>query len=120
MKETNSASCCYDRDFSCVWEKIEKLKNDFENKGDMTEELLRELSDKITEIYDQEFAEEFTEIFKVLVTRVKNASKGYWDLVKKLAMIEEERDELRRELDIERKKLGILEEIHWEHVREQQ
>ena len=36
-----------------------------------TEEILRKLSDKIAEIYDPEFAEEFTEIFEVLVTRTE-------------------------------------------------
>ena len=62
-----------------------------------TEELLRKLSDKIAEIYDREFArEEFTGIFVVLVSRLKNTSKRYWSLVKKLAACEKERDELRR------------------------
>ena len=42
-----------------------------------TEELLRKLSDKIADIYDLEFAEEFTEIFKALVTRIKDTSKRY-------------------------------------------
>ena len=83
-----------------------------------TEELLRKLLDKIADIYDLEFAEEFTEIFKALVTRIKDTSKRYWDLVKKLAVIEKERDELRRKLDMERKKVDILESIHDEHVKE--
>ena len=47
-----------------------------------TEELLRKLSDKIAMIYDPEFAEEFTEIFEVLMTRIKNTSKRYWGFVK--------------------------------------
>ena len=50
-----------------------------------TEEILKKLSDKIAEIYDPEFAEEFTEIFEVLVTHIKNTSKGYWTSVRKLA-----------------------------------
>ena len=76
-----------------------------------TEELLRKLSDKIAEIYDLELAEELIEIFKVLVLRIKNTSKRYWSLVRKLAACEKERD-------MEREKVRILEEIHWEHVRE--
>ena len=61
-----------------------------------TEELLRKLSDKIAEIYDLEFAEEFTEVFEDLVSRMKDKSKRHWRLVKKLAAIEKERDEERR------------------------
>ena len=44
------------------------------------------------------------------VTRIENTSKEYWSLVRKLAACEKERD-------IEREKVRILEEIHWEHVR---
>ena len=43
-----------------------------------------------------QFAKEFTEIFKVLVSRMKDQSKRHWRLVKKLAAIERERDEERR------------------------
>ena len=50
-----------------------------------TEEPLRKLSDKIAEIYDLGFAEEFTEIFEDLVSRMKDKSKRHWRLVKKLA-----------------------------------
>ena len=38
--------------------------------------------------------------------------------MKKLAVIEKERDELRRKPDMERKKVDILESIHDEHVKE--
>ena len=38
--------------------------------------------------------------------------------MRKLAVCEKERDELRKELDIERKEVGILEEIHWKQVKE--
>ena len=61
-----------------------------------TEELLRKLSDKITLVYDLEFAGEFTEIFEDLVSYTKDKSKRHWRLVKKLAAIEKERDEERR------------------------
>ena len=61
-----------------------------------TEELLRKLSDKIAVIYDLELAEEFTDIFEELVRRTKGTSRRYWDLVKKLAVIEKERDWERR------------------------
>ena len=76
-----------------------------------TKEILRKLSDKIADIYDPEFSEEFTKIFEVLVTRIKNTSKGYWSLVRKLAACEKERD-------MEREKLCILEEVHWKLVEE--
>ena len=80
--------------------RIEFLKTVFLEKQQKmatnTEELLRMLSDKIAEIYDLEFAEEFTEIFKDLVSRMKDKSKRHWRLVKKLAAIEKERDEERR------------------------
>ena len=61
-----------------------------------TEEILKILSDKIEEIYDLEFAEEFTEIFEDLVSRMKDKSRRHQRLVKKLAAIEKERDEERR------------------------
>ena len=61
--------------------RIEFLKTVFLEKQQKmmtnTEELLRKLSDKIAEIYDPELAEELSEIFEVLVTRIKNTSKGY-------------------------------------------
>ena len=81
------------------------------NYQSMTETLLRKLSEKIAEIYDLEFADKFTEIFEVLVTRIKNTSKGYWSLVRKLAACEKERD-------MEREKVRILEEEHWKLVEE--
>ena len=58
-----------------------------------TEELLKKLSDKIADIYDLQFAEEFTGIFEDLVSRMKDKSKRHWRLVKKLAAIEKERDD---------------------------
>ena len=73
----------------------------------MTDALLRKLSRKIAEIYDLEIADEFTKIFEDLVTRIKNTSKGYWGLVRKLAVCEKERD-------MEREKVRILEEELYE------
>ena len=67
------------------------------------EELLRNISDKISEIYDLDLAEEFTDIYGDLVSRVKATSKRYWSLVKTPATIEKERDELRKELEEERR-----------------
>ena len=64
---------------------------------------MRKISDKIGEIYDLDLAEEFTHIYEDLVTRVKGLSKRYWNLVKTLATIEKERDELRKELEEERR-----------------
>ena len=67
------------------------------------EGFLKSISDKISEIYDLDHAEEFTDIYMELVKRVKGSSKRYWSLVKTLAMIEKERDELRKELEEERR-----------------
>ena len=67
------------------------------------EGFLKSISDKISEIYDLDLAEEFTDIYEDLVTRVKGSSKRYWNLVKTLATIEKERDELRKELEEERR-----------------
>ena len=64
-------------------------------------EVLRELSDKIAEVYDLELAEEMTDIYIDLVTRADDASKKYWKLVKALAAIGKERDELRNKLNEE-------------------
>lgn len=61
-----------------------------------TKEILKELSDKIAEVYDLELAEEMTVIFEDLTNNINEASKRYWSLVRKLAAIEKERDEERR------------------------
>ena len=64
-------------------------------------EVLRELSDKITEVYDLGLAEEMTDIYIDLVTRADEASRKYWELVRTLAAVEKERDELRNKLNEE-------------------
>ena len=51
-------------------------------------EVLKELDDKIAEVYDLELAEEMTDIYVDLVTRVDAMSKRYWELVKTLAKVE--------------------------------
>lgn len=66
------------------------------------EGFLKSISDKISEIYDLDLAEEFTDIYGELVTRVNRLSKRYWKLVRTLAAIEKERDELRNKLEEER------------------
>ena len=65
-------------------------------------EVLRELSDKIAEVYNLELAGEMTNIYIDLVTRADDASRKYWKLVKTLAAIEKERDGLRKKLEEER------------------
>ena len=54
-------------------------------------EILEELSDKISEVYDLELAEEMTDIFEDLTGKIDEDLKQYWSLVKKLATIEKER-----------------------------
>lgn len=60
-----------------------------------TKEILNELSEKISEVYDLEFAEEFTETFENLTENIDECSKRYWTLVRMLAICEKERDEER-------------------------
>ena len=64
-------------------------------------ETLEELSAKISEVYDLDLAEEMTDIYIDLVTRTNKASKKYWKLIKALATIEKERDDLRNMLNKE-------------------
>ena len=66
------------------------------------EGFLKSISDKISEIYDLDLAEEFTDIIVELIRRVKETSRRYWKLVRTLAAIEKERDELLKELEKER------------------
>ena len=73
-----------------------------------TEELLRKLSDKIAVIYDLELLEEFTDIFEELVRRTKGTSRRYWDLVKKLVVMEKELDEERRTRQRAEEDVGYL------------
>ena len=49
-------------------------------------------------MYDLELADEMTDIYVDLVTRVDVMSKRYWELVKTLAEVEVERDKLREKL----------------------
>ena len=66
-------------------------------------EVLRELSDKIAEVYDLELAGEMTDMYIDLVTRADEASGKYWKLVRTLAAVEKERDELRNKFNEERR-----------------
>ena len=65
-------------------------------------EILEGISDKISEVYDLELAEEMTGIFENLTGKIDKGLKQFWSLVKKLATIEKEQDELRKELEKER------------------
>lgn len=57
-------------------------------------EILEDLSAKISVIYNLELAEEMTDIYVDLVSRVNKLSKKYWKLASALATIEKERDDL--------------------------
>ena len=61
--------------------------------------ILKNLSDKIGEVYDLEVADNLTEIYGDLVTKVRAGSRQYWVIVKILAAVERERDILRREMN---------------------
>lgn len=63
-------------------------------------DILKELSDKIGEVYDLEVAKDLTEIYEALADRACAGSRKYWQLVKKLAAVERERDPLANEIGI--------------------
>ena len=56
-------------------------------------DVLKELNDKITEVYDLDLVEEMTDIYVDLTDRIDAMSRNYWKLVKALATVEKERDE---------------------------
>ena len=60
-----------------------------------TEELLQELSNSISFVYDLDLAEEMTNISIDLSNNISEMSDRYWSLVRKFAIVEKERDELR-------------------------
>ena len=64
-----------------------------------TKELLQQLSDKISEVYNVDLAEEMTGIFIDLSNNINEMSDRYWSLVKSRAIIEKQRDELRSKGD---------------------
>lgn len=59
-----------------------------------TEELLKELSERISEVYDTDLAE-MIDIFIDLSNNINEMSERYWSLVRSLVIIEKQRDELR-------------------------
>lgn len=63
-----------------------------------TEELLKKLSDSISYIYDLDLAEEMIDISIGLSNNINEMSERYWSL----AIVEKERDELRKKLNEER------------------
>lgn len=63
-----------------------------------TEEFLKKLSDSISYIYDLDLAEEMTDISIGLSNNINEMSERYWSL----AIVEKERDELRKKLNEER------------------
>lgn len=67
-----------------------------------TEEFLKKLSDSISYIYDLDLAEEMTDISIGLSNNINEMSERYWSLVRRLAIVEKERDELRKKLNEER------------------
>ena len=107
--------------YSVVWnnmfyESLGKKKNNGKIEREMAHaeckkelaELFERLSEKISKIYDVEFAKEITEIFidltsrsAELVMKCEEESTRYWNLVKKLAKCEKERDKEQAEYDAE-------------------
>ena len=57
-----------------------------------------------------ELAEKMTETYEDIIRKVKSSSKQYWSLVRKLAMIEKEREEFRekfREEELKNRSMRI-------------
>ena len=86
--------------------------------SDKLVETFEKLSGKILEIYDVKLSKEITDVYECLVSHAANLMDEhnklegrYWDLVKKLAKCEKERD-------WEREKVSIHEESHWKLVKE--
>ena len=65
-------------------------------------DVLIELDSKIAEVYDLDLAEEMTDIYVDLSDRINEFSRQYWKLVKALAKTEKDRDDLVRELKVEK------------------
>ena len=61
---------------------------------------LKELSVVISDVVDPELAEDLTEIYEDLVCCVNTMNCKYWKLVKTLAGVEKERDQLSNELNV--------------------
>ena len=64
------------------------------NKKRMTETLLRKLSDKISEVYDLSLAKELTDIYVELTEQIREDDYKYFNLAKKLAKLEKEKDRI--------------------------
>ena len=67
-------------------------------------DVLKDLNDKIAEVYNLDLAEEMTDIYIDLTDRIDVMSRSYWKLVKVLAKTEKERDEYYKKLKIEEMK----------------
>ena len=67
-------------------------------------DVLKDLNDKIAEVYNLDLAEEMTNIYIDLTDRIDVMSRNYWKLVKALAKTEKERDEYYKKLKIEEMK----------------
>ena len=79
--------------FERINRKIERVNfNIIIIKGKMTDTLLRKLSDKISEVYELDLAEELTDIFVDLTKEIKEDSYRYFNLAKKLAKCEKEKE----------------------------
>ena len=78
----------------------------------MTETLLEKLSSKITEVYDVELAKEITDIFIDLTEQIKEDSYRYFNLVKKLAKREIEKERQERVAESYKKAFEVAKETY--------
>ena len=77
----------------------------------MTDTLLRKLSDKILEVYNLEHAEEFTNIFTDLTKEIKEDSYRYFNLVKKLAKCEGEKERQERIVNVYKEAFDVAKDV---------
>ena len=71
-------------------------------------EVLEELDKKITEVYNSDLAEEMTDIYNDLANRINELSTNYWKLVKSLAKVKRNRNDLLEKYNKAIKKNRIL------------
>ena len=81
----------------------------------MSEKLLEKLSGKLNEVYDPELQEELTNIFINLVKEVKEDNHKYFSLVRKLAELQVEHEETKKE----RGQAEYDKEYFWKTLREE-
>ena len=82
-------------------------------------DVLKDLNDKIVEVYDLELVDEMTDIYIDLVDRVNELSSQYWKLVKVLAETEKDRDDLLMKLRVKSEQCKMTFKVGREKIQEE-